>query len=459
MKNCIYLLFFILSSFLASAQVIMEPDGLIIGANQYPTAFSTDTVFYWNKNTLSFRAGIFSDGIAKPSIGAKYSVAWGENNEIGGQFSMGWGSNNSTSEKYSTVWGDENTASGIGGTAWGGENIAAGGGATVWGGENRSLGDYATVWGIANKADSLVATAWGSLNSATNYNATAWGKQNKAKGITSTAWGHNNKVTGQLATTWGKNNLTYGKNATVLGEGNGTYYKSAVVIGEFNEFVDQGEPIFLPGGGFDGETPNTDLYHLFVIGNGSNSSNRSNAVTVTRQGYMGIGTSTPEEAIHIANEAAIQFGETAEIRATGDNLLFNTTLIPAAISQNLGTSTKRWGRVYTVAGVVTTSDIRLKENVRHITNGLDIITQITPIRYNLISTPEEQHLGFSAQELETIVPEVVYKEASGCESNDSTYGVNYAELIPVLTKAIQEQQHLIEQMGEELQLLKKKMGF
>jgi hypothetical protein len=68
-------------------------------------------------------------------------------------------------------------------------------------------------------------------------------------------------------------------------------------------------------------------------------------------------------------------------------------------------------------------------------------------------------IGFSAKELFKVVPEAVYKPA---DETAETWGVHYHTLIPVLTKAIQEQQKQImaqqaqvEQLRLELNELKR----
>ena len=68
-----------------------------------------------------------------------------------------------------------------------------------------------------------------------------------------------------------------------------------------------------------------------------------------------------------------------------------------------------------------------------------------------------EQIGFIAQELRPIVPEAV----SGIEGDldkGETLGVTYSTLIPVLTKAIQEQQVLIEQLQKEMKSLRQKLS-
>ena len=78
------------------------------------------------------------------------------------------------------------------------------------------------------------------------------------------------------------------------------------------------------------------------------------------------------------------------------------------------------------------SDERLKENIIDIPYGLAEVKQLQPKKYNMISGGEEQ-VGLIAQEVESIIPEVV--TTSG-EANMKS--LSYGNLNAVLIKAIQE---------------------
>jgi hypothetical protein len=98
--------------------------------------------------------------------------------------------------------------------------------------------------------------------------------------------------------------------------------------------------------------------------------------------------------------------------------------------------------------IYNASDIRLKKNITTITNGLDKISALNPVKFNWIdgfveSEEGKDMLGFVAQEVQNIVPEAV--ESFGGNSItigdtiiDNPLRVNEKFLIPVLVKAIQE---------------------
>lgn len=139
-------------------------------------------------------------------------------------------------------------------------------------------------------------------------------------------------------------------------------------------------------------------------------------------------------------------------------------------SKTLGTSSYRWTSVYAVNGTIQTSDMRLKTNVTDLNYGLADIMKIKPISYNWKSDADgKRKVGFSAQELEKVMPELVYheemsekmkadfaKEGKTLPTITDPYGVNYADMAPILVKAIQEQQKLIEELKKEIELLKSK---
>ncbi|MDQ1297414.1 MAG: hypothetical protein QG611_1396, partial [Bacteroidota bacterium] len=97
-----------------------------------------------------------------------------------------------------------------------------------------------------------------------------------------------------------------------------------------------------------------------------------------------------------------------------------------------------------------TSDIRSKDNISTLTNSLNTILNLRGISFTWKNEPEMgRRIGFIAQEVETILPELVFTNPA-----DGLKGVNYAEMTAVLVEAIKEQQHQIESQQKEIEELK-----
>jgi hypothetical protein len=99
------------------------------------------------------------------------------------------------------------------------------------------------------------------------------------------------------------------------------------------------------------------------------------------------------------------------------------------------------------------SDINLKENIVDATPKLDKLKQVRVVNYNLIGENHKQ-LGVIAQELEQIFPGMVDespdRDKDGNDLGTTTKAVKYSVFVPMLIKAIQEQQAIIEQLKARL---------
>lgn len=92
------------------------------------------------------------------------------------------------------------------------------------------------------------------------------------------------------------------------------------------------------------------------------------------------------------------------------------------------------------------SDIKLKENIEDASPKLQDLLKVKIRNYNLISDESKtKQLGVIAQELEEIFPNMIseYKEIG---SEEMIKSVKYSVFVPMLIKAIQEQQQQIEEL-------------
>jgi len=114
-----------------------------------------------------------------------------------------------------------------------------------------------------------------------------------------------------------------------------------------------------------------------------------------------------------------------------------------------GSSSFRWTTVFAATGTINTSDAREKTNVQNLKYGLNELRKLRPVSFDWIANPEEgRKLGLIAQELQTVLPEVVrdwdWKEAEDGMPNErikvpaERLGVYYSDIIPVLVNGIQE---------------------
>jgi hypothetical protein len=95
------------------------------------------------------------------------------------------------------------------------------------------------------------------------------------------------------------------------------------------------------------------------------------------------------------------------------------------------------GDVYATGNIIGSSDRRLKTNIVPIQDALSLVNKMTGYRFNRLDwkqlevSPDKAYLGFVAQEVSEIIPELVEYD----EKNDQ-YGVNYPQMIAVLTEAL-----------------------
>lgn len=94
------------------------------------------------------------------------------------------------------------------------------------------------------------------------------------------------------------------------------------------------------------------------------------------------------------------------------------------------------------------SDERLKKNPHPTKYGLNEILDIKVVEYEYITDPSPQrHVGVMAQNVLDLIPEAV-------DQSNKFMRVNYNEIVPVLIKAVQEQNQIIEALKLEVSQLK-----
>jgi hypothetical protein len=99
------------------------------------------------------------------------------------------------------------------------------------------------------------------------------------------------------------------------------------------------------------------------------------------------------------------------------------------------------------------SDERIKTNIENIDSVLDKIKNIRAVKYhlkNVDSSNDKKRIGFIAQDFVGEFDEVLDYLIQDENTQNGLYSLKYSDTIPILLKAIQEQQSQIEELKSQL---------
>ena len=210
------------------------------------------------------------------------------------------------------------------------------------------------------------------------------------------------------------------------------------------------------------------------------------AVTIDTSQNVGIGTTTPSGKFHVANgDIYITNGYSLKYSATSyitpeDNSIGARISAGTITMWSGSTPTERMritdgGEVYIAgttdrgafnlqcngtgvwgAGAYTNgSDARIKDDIQPITSSLEVVNKLNPVTFKYKedwSKDQSVQTGFIAQELQETLKDEIYID--GLVSTGGEYlSVAYQNIIPLLTKAIQEQQTIINDLKARIETL------
>jgi len=131
--------------------------------------------------------------------------------------------------------------------------------------------------------------------------------------------------------------------------------------------------------------------------------------------------------------------------AQNHSLFYNSsgTLIGYIQSSNSGTEFN------------TTSDYRLKKNIKSLSNQIEEVKKLKPVEFDW-TFEESSSVGFIAHELQEVFPHAVSGEKDGVGLDGEMFpqGVDYGRITPLLTAALQEAITRIETLESEVKTLK-----
>lgn len=164
-----------------------------------------------------------------------------------------------------------------------------------------------------------------------------------------------------------------------------------------------------------------------------------------------IGSNADVTAAGFSNAGAIGYNA----KVAGSNCFVIGGTGADAVNVGIGTSlpTERLDVIGNIkaTGTITPSDIRFKQNIHGLEQCLQKIMQLNGVSYNWRMNEFENRgfnnqlqLGFIAQDVEKVFPQIVHTASDGYK------GIDYAKLVPVLVEAVKEQQKEIEMLKKML---------
>ena len=241
---------------------------------------------------------------------------------------------------------------------------------------------------------------------------------------------------------------------------------SGLATGSFNTLIGH----FALSGNFGANTSNYNTILGYQAG-----ANQVNGSNNTYMGYLAGGSSaTGNNNTFVGYQAGTAVANSSY---SNSSALGSGVIITANNAVRLGNNS-----VSNISGAVTfttTSDERVKTNVREDVKGLSFISLLRPVTYNYdpqkmddiqkvpliarTSYTEKRSIrysGFLAQEVEVAAQKAGY-DFSGVvkpKNDQSLYGISYSEIVVPLVKAVQELKAMVEMQQAQIEALKKQIS-
>lgn len=358
-----------------AAKLSVGGDGAILAVGTLYSGWAgqtgAGTRMMWVPNRAAFRAGNVS-GTGWDTLGV-YSAAFGYNASATGSSSFAVGNSTGASGANSFAGGSFSYAGGTSAFVFGQNSNANGNYSIALGSLGQASADYA--FAVGGSASGVYSFTYEGIASASQ--AIAVGANSNASGSFSAALGAWSDADGAYS-----KSLSFGGTAASYAETQLGLYSTSV-SGNLTSYVA------------------TD--RLLVVGNGTSSGSRSDALIILKNGNTTVG-----------GELTV-----ASIPSAGSNTLCEVSGVISACS----------------------SSLRYKQNISDLNLGLSEVMQLRPVSFNW-KNGQGADFGFVAEEVNSVNPLFAFRNSDG-----QIEGVRYRQLTALIVGAIQEQQAQIDALG------------
>jgi hypothetical protein len=177
---------------------------------------------------------------------------------------------------------------------------------------------------------------------------------------------------------------------------------------------------------------------------GEDTNSLSERMRITSDGKVGIGTVSPQDALHVVGNLRIDGGFANDIylraAGSGNDLYIESTTGNRAF-------------LY-VRDVFTQSSTRYKENIQPIANPFSVLNRLTGVSYDWKNN-EGRNYGFIAEEVAKVIPDIVKMDA---ENPEYATGLSYQQIIPFTVEAVKELNETVERQQAMIDTLNAKLA-
>jgi hypothetical protein len=453
----------------------------LTGSTSYWSASSgTNAIVPINHNTTA--SGINSIAIGSETIaGGDYSFAQGDRTVANNDNAHTEGLLTTASGKSSHAEGIETVSVGVGSHSEGSGTTASGNQSHAEGAVTTASGFTAHAEGAGTIAGGDYSHAEGALTIASGFSSHAEGTLTTAIGLQAHAEGHNTTASGDRSHAEGKdtiasNNYSHAEGRLTIASGQQSHAEgvSTIASGE----TSHAEGLSTTASGIQSHaegtstTANGNFSHAeglqttasgvishaegsgtIASGNTSHAEGSSTTSIGVSSHAEGTFTTAIGSASHAGGSATIASGNTSFVHGSGSTaggvntivlgsgitgITDNTTFVDALNIKTVGAGPGITDLGVDASGNVVdqASDFRLKENINTINGALEKLLLLRGVTYNWRDKEkggEALKIGFIAQEVNDVVPELAYYNPNG-----DYMGVHYKDVTALIVEAIKE---------------------